>query len=164
MTILGKYWLEKPKEIAILPSLPPVYKAGTVEHSQVSASENYSIFNGIFDPLTYGMYLLGEDPKNNFGKIIFGSKPSNHLISNLDFELKQKEDLLLLVLGEKEFPIFCLHVHSKNERIFQSSLRKKEIARSILLATNSKVKFSISTFSHLAINALRRRLRGLKNA
>jgi hypothetical protein len=157
MTLLGKYYAEYPNKVTVLPSIPPGTSEGGANNDLLNASKNYHTFLGLFDPLTYGLHILGEDPKNNCGKIIFGSKPKLHLISNLDLDFKIKDNSLYLNYQSQEFLIHCLHIHSKNNRVFDPRRSTSELQKSIIFAKEHKIKFSYVTFLGLMVRALLRR-------
>lgn len=163
MTLLGKYWQEFPERVEILPSIPafPDF-IGLAEEQRAmnAASKNVLVFGGLFDPLTYGMHLLGEDPQNNFARTIFGKKPEAHLISKFPLEFQQHGSALYLIFNGNPVELFCLHVHSKNLRIFDLYKYKNEIADGIRFARNSKSKISIRVFLKLVRKWVTRRLRG----
>jgi hypothetical protein len=163
MTLLGSYYAQYPDKVTILPSIPPVAKQLDAKNKLYDASKNYHDFEGLFDPLTYGLYLLGEDPKNNYGKIIFGSKPKLHLISSLDLDFKVELNSLYLKFNSQEYPIYCLHIHSKNLKVFNSKTSTFELEKSIIFAKKNRIKFSFAAFFYLIIRAAQRRVLGEKN-
>lgn len=80
-------------------------------------NENYDTFNSIFDPSTYGIYLLGHDVFHTGGKIILYKKnkwgcitPDNRIKWLIDDGLKKP----FIVENEKKILINNLHVHSKD--------------------------------------------------
>jgi hypothetical protein len=163
MTLLGSYYAQNPDKVTILPSIPPVLNQSGMKNNLHDPSKNYHVFEGLFDPLTYGLHMLGEDPKNNFGKIIFGSKPKLHLISSLDLDFKVEFNFLYLKFNSQEYPIYCLHIHSKNLRMFDSKKSTLELEKSIAFAKENRIKFSFAAFFYLIVRAAQRRFLGEKN-
>ncbi len=163
MTLLGKYWTLNPERVEILPSLPAGLASAKEKSAIRAASANLKMFNGLFDPLSYGMYLLGADPSNNYARTIYGEKPQAHLTSSLPLKFEQRKNSLFLVFEEAAYEIFCLHVHSKNIRIFDLKRFNKEIARGIICAEKSTRKISFRIFFKLSRKWLVARLRGRVN-
>ncbi len=163
MTLLGKYWILNPERVEILPSLPEGLASATENSAIRAASANLRAFKGLFDPLSYGMYLLGADPSNNYARTIFGEKPEAHLISSLPLKFEQRKNSLFLVFEEAAYEIFCLHVHSKNIRIFDLQRFNHEIAKGIICAEKSTKKISFRIFFRLLRKWLVTRLRGRDN-
>lgn len=157
MTLLGKYWAKFPEKVSILPSVTNTQLLSRVTVAQSASMKNLDYFQGIFDPLTYGMHLLGEDPMNSRGLIKFGKKPENHLISSMNLKFELRGDSLFLIQGNICHEIFCLHVHSKNLKMFESGKFTQELKQGIRLASISGTKFSLTAFMKLFKNFLHRR-------
>lgn len=158
MTLLGGYYEQYPDKVTILPSMPPITNQLDADNKLYDASKNYHDFEGLFDPLTYGLHLLGEDPKNNYGKIFFGSKPKLHLISSLDLDFKVEFNSLYLKSNCREYPIHCLHIHSKNLKVFNPKTSTVELEKSIIFAKEGRIKFSFVAFFYLILRAAQRRV------
>lgn len=164
MTLLGKYWIKNPNSVEILPSIPVLENLEENEIAASAASENLKTFKGLFDPLTYGMHLLGEDPLNSRGRVVFGKKPKDHLISQLALKFELRNGSLYLVQEQGLVEIFCLHVHSKNLKMFNTDIYGREIQEGIALASGTKVKISPRAFFHLGRKSILRRIKGKRNA
>jgi hypothetical protein len=149
MTLLGKYWEKYPENVEILPSIPKQAITEFDQHASKAAFGGPQSFAGVFDPLTYGMYLLGEDPMNNYGRTIFGRKPQTHLISKIQLSFEQRAGKLYLMLNGEAVEIFCLHVHSKNLLMFNSRTYQREIEQGIRFAHSASSKFSLRAFFKL---------------
>lgn len=157
MTLLGKYWESYPEKVNILPSIARQESIDERNRAVLAASEKFDYFQGLFDPLTYGMHLLGEDPMNARGWIKFGKKPYNHLISELNLRFELNDDSLFLIQKGNRYEIFCLHVHSKNLRMFRGKSFSREIHRGIKLASREGSRFIPRVFLRLAGKSLVRR-------
>lgn len=93
-------------------------------HKLKDKTERIDLREGFFDPAQIGMWLTGEDPRNHLGM--------NVIHSNELFELGESEinpaELLYSIDSEHnlwakntsgtEFPIWSLHIHSKNKKLF----------------------------------------------
>lgn len=112
MTCLSRYYENNKNKIQLL----PIYW----EDKSISneAYMNYGIYGeSIFDAAAIGIYLLGEDPIHNNGKVVCGKK---HVHSEIDYTKnniiwKKVNNLKkpYIVNGEKLILINNLHVHSK---------------------------------------------------
>lgn len=116
--------------VTLLPSFPigiPLNHEGLLV---ASSKKSYSMFEGIFDGATVGMFLTGIDPIHHFGFRKMFSMPSDHLFDGhlLDFCLRDK-DLLELSFGETSYPVYSLHIQSKDLRIFQNSKRGRRLQK-----------------------------------
>lgn len=124
MRILGEIAKEKKMEIAILPTNP-----------ESNSSHEYGNFsNYLFDPLSYGIYFLGEDPKNHQGIRKYGQTYENHLINpnNLKVYFNEANQIEISSLGSfKEFTLVNLHNHSKDIRLFRKKSSHKLLKRKI---------------------------------
>lgn len=87
-------------------------------------SNQYDKFNGIFDGAAIGQYLGGVDPKNQGGDTRgFVNETTMIQYDKYKFIWKKLENLYYpyLIDGNKEIPIFNLHIHCKNLIIFLSN-------------------------------------------
>ena len=92
-------------------------------------SKNFSIFNGIFDAAAIGMWLTGQDPKNSYGstKVMSLSNINNgdSAIDPSKGAYKIKNSNLFLDIEDSEIPIWNLHIHSKNLKLFGLNWEKE---------------------------------------
>lgn len=85
-------------------------------------SKNFSLFDGIFDPAAYGMWLSGSDPKNYHGRqILFDTEEivkGGTFVdpSQLRYVLSES-DQLFCVSKYESVRIWSLHIHSKDLRL-----------------------------------------------
>lgn len=129
MQLLADFAREK-SIVTILPSFPKGIPLGQEGSLVFASQESHSLFPGIFDGATLGIFLTGVDPIHNFGFRKMFSKPSDHLFDGqlLDFLLKE-DDQLEIDLGHSSYPIYSLHIHSKDLRFFQNSERKRRFQK-----------------------------------
>lgn len=103
MEILGKL-LESHEKVFQLPSLDGL--------SDFPSKSPY-----IFDGAVIGMYLFGQDPRNNFGLIKRFKKSNTKIESKVEtFELKN--NLLFAKRGAISKSVVTLHLHSKETSMF----------------------------------------------
>lgn len=107
---------------------------------------SYSLLNsknGFYDGAAIGMWLCGQDPRNNRGRL---KKHVELLESNIkpatfEFDLNS-EGNLSVIRDMKKTHIFNLHIHSKELDSFGENWHKK-LADNVSLAQNKSIK---STF------------------
>lgn len=145
MTLLGEYLEDNPDSVIALPTAPDEssFKDFTPQELAIRSSSSYNYFEGVFDPLTYGMHLFGIDAKNNRGILKLYSDTPIHIldIRKLDFETLKEE-----VIGKnnlQRFSIYNLHIHSKNRRIFRNTSSQREMNKLISM----RKKYEISQLS-----------------
>ena len=134
MTILGKFSIEKPRVTYVLPSVLSNNQNTKNNLSEVSDdAESQGVkFDGLFDPLTYGLYLLGIDARNSRGYKILFSRPSAHIVPAETYNYSFEEDILHVESRRKEkLPLYCLHVHSKDRSIFNNRHRASTLIKRI---------------------------------
>jgi hypothetical protein len=133
MTLLGSYCENHPDRVFVLPSgkNSTYFKDFTPNYISTEGSSHASYFGGVFDALTYGMHLFGVDAKNNRGILkLFGDVPIHVVgIRTLDFQLIDHE--LYVSKGSELTPIFNLHIHSKNLKVFRNKSSEGEIKKLI---------------------------------
>lgn len=118
MRILGEIALEKKMEVTFLPTNP----------ESNSSHENGNFSNYLFDPLSYGIYFLGEDPKNHRGVRKYGQTYENHLLkpSALKIYFNEANQIKISSLESfKDFTLVNLHNHSKDLRVFKTNSSQK---------------------------------------
>ena len=161
MTILGKLYKENSIKCLILPSLPPnsqgINPRTKPEIEQlITAGVNY--FGGVFDAVTYGLYLMGEDPRNHRGQLIRFRRQESHLVhcDKLEFESEQNS---LNIVKEKSTPLFNVHIHSKLEvawrESFMNGVLRDNITDSRLGVSNTRI-FALTFI--LAVKSIIRRI------
>lgn len=161
MTVLSLLSNKNDNTYLILPSAPTsTEKFFNVKNrssftSKKSVSENYNVFKGIFDPAPIGMWLTGQDPRNKFG---FSMIMSRNIIDSGDSYIDPslgtyaftKSGMLRVIIDHVEYPLWNLHVHSKNLELFG-----KEWISSLSYFVNKSVsRKKYSKFSFHVLNSL----------
>jgi hypothetical protein len=160
MTILGQYIKNYPERVTTLPVKSPLQNHDDTEEHLFTS--NFQLFNGIFDALPYGMFLLGSDPRNARGwsfRYKF-RKEQGILPRDIAFNFDEKTNLVLDTQG-KSFTLYNLHNHSKKLDIWNSNgcsylsrvTAKQRMTKKVLKS------FHLFVFLNLVIQAVRRRLK-----
>ena len=80
---------------------------------------------GVFDPAQIGMWIAGLDPRNTFGFTRYQDKSfivngdSEIDPSRIQFSMDQNKHLFGDMNNELKVPIWSLHIHSKNLKLFE---------------------------------------------
>ena len=83
-----------------------------------SESKALSRFGGVFDPLAFGLWYFGQDPKNSFGLSKRYVDDESHFVSPADAGLSLVGNSLKLT---DETKVFSLHLHNKKLSLFGMS-------------------------------------------
>lgn len=111
----------------IIPNLPAGnILANNLNHLTLSAPQaNCVQTNGVFDSAQIGMWLLGMDPRNTYGVLRIhdrgildgGEAPIDP--SRMSYSIDGIGELNAIFEDGKTYPIFSLHVHSKDLQLFK---------------------------------------------
>jgi len=117
--------------------------------------------NYIFDAATFGMYLTGQDPRNSKGFVRTYFDVDDHVVkpSEIVFNFNEKKEAVVRI-GNKNYILANLHVHSKQSKYFSKNRSEKLIRRAITDEyKHQKKTFSFEIWSGMVINYLVRRIR-----
>lgn len=117
--------------------------------------------NHIFDAATFGMYLTGQDPRNSKGFVRTYFDVDDHAVkpSKIIFNYNEKKEAVVR-LGDKNYTLANLHVHSKQSKYFSKNRSEKLIRMAIVDEyKHQKMTFSFEIWSGMVINYLARRIR-----
>ena len=128
MSALRAIRRDYPAECHIIPNLPVGNTLATNPKyfSSKSSHINFERTNGLFDSAQIGMWLLGMDPQNTYGvlrihdRAILDSGEAPLDPSRLNYSINNDGGLDAILEDGKTYPIFSLHVHSKELKIFKS--------------------------------------------
>jgi hypothetical protein len=131
MLILSEISHAHPNNFKILPSIDDVSSNIVNSHNVSSVEEikqmheNFPLFEGLFDGAAFGMWLTGQDPRNHRGytKILSDSNISNgdSLIDPSNVRYRFTDKNLFIDTNELQIPIWNLHIHSKNLKLFDTN-------------------------------------------
>jgi hypothetical protein len=123
MTNLGKADLER------LPIFPDNWTLGSSPYDAATTAitETFPEYSYIFDAAAIGQFLGGVDPRNQPGDTR-GFVNETCLIKYNHFSFVWKHGRPFLNISGHLFPIFNLHIHSKNLKMFKTHPRAKILA------------------------------------
>lgn len=140
MKFLREFRLKNPNEVLLAPSLSLEIATHLISNYEMDLkvglelSSTSKIFGGIFDPAAIGMWLTGSDPHNYYGsrkvfdtgEILNGGTFINPGIYK--YRLSDTGELFVSI-NNLESRVWCLHIHSKDLRLFGNSAgtRLKEL-------------------------------------
>jgi hypothetical protein len=118
---------------------------------------------GIFDGAVIGMFVTGQDPRNNFGITKYlDAKLLDHSESFLDltdtkFTLSEGRFFMEKANSHKKIEVFNLHIHSKNKKLFMRNYQNtlSRMARKASLQKPYK-RFKVSAFVFLLKEKIKR--------
>jgi hypothetical protein len=121
-------------------------------------------FGGVFDGFDLGRYLFGDDPRNKrgFSTLRHNDTRTYLNVRNLDLVMRDERDFPFLTNITSDFyvPVFSLHVHSKNLKLFEIKKSKKLIKNYVLNSKKEpKTIFVFSVFVKSAVKSLKQRIK-----
>ena len=123
-------------------------KVGSIFLDKIADSSFFEL--GVFDGAPIGMWLLGHDPRNNYGaSIVHDLSPivsGDSIIdpSCVDYEIDNHGNLNIVSrLTQKKTKLWCLHVHTKSLKLF-SPTWERELREYVELARNPSEIFRFS--------------------
>jgi len=143
MQMLGLLSSEREDSVSVLPTITPSrewVEETTVDSLLVKMSSNYSHFGGIFDAATIGQYLTGLDSRNYRGQRRIFTIPADHTLdpSKMRFQLFGDQLMVADGFNNVEIPVHCLHVHSKDLRVFTTRERTALLEERMRLHSGSE--------------------------
>jgi hypothetical protein len=117
MFALKSFAVNNPKKHYYLPSYHSETKSNIEQISKFNVVPT-KIFDGIFDPIAYGIWNFGVDPKNLFGIRRRYFIDSSHFVDASKVRLLYTESKLMDSSGTE---LYNLHIHSKNISLFQKN-------------------------------------------
>lgn len=117
--------------------------------------------NGVFDSAANGIWLTGQSVENNFGvlRLHHRNLESSAEIdpSDLEFTGDSNSNIFITYNGKIK-PLYSLHIHSKNEKLFGPSW-ERELSKYIQMSKNRTIinRFKLRKFINLILINYRRR-------
>jgi len=115
----------------------------------------------IFDAATFGIYLTGGDPRNRRGWVEFFRNVEDHeaIPSKYVYSFNANK-ILIAQIGNEEFELQNLHIHSKNIKYFEKSWPSSKLISQIKRSSlGPHFEFSVSAFFSLTYGFISRRFR-----
>lgn len=163
MTILGKVHTESLLETMVLPSLPIDYDQALIYADELTTyeiSRHSEYFGGVFDPLTLGLFLTGEDPKNHRGFVRMYRNNPFHNFGVGSNELSIGKTGLPRFGVDSHTPVFSIHNHAKENELFTASKYLRYLQSQIMNSMNGPhTVFKGNVFLSQLWNSLKRRVK-----
>lgn len=169
MTALNQIRISNPERINVLPSFSTELTLEALEHSErmeslsLELSEDADLFNGIFDPAAFGMWLTGSDPRNYYGKqILFDTgeilRGGTYLNPSKLVYVFTEPDRLFCFSSNGQARIWSLHIHSKDTRLLGPKWQER-LAQVVECSASYQVisEFSLKSLFKLAASNARDR-------
>lgn len=105
----------------LIKNFPIFVKNDTLTNEQKFVCENYEKFTFIFDAAAIGQYLGGVDPRNHSGNTVgFINETCVIKYNNYKIWFENDNDMKkpFIEIDNNKTPIFNLHIHSKNLKMF----------------------------------------------
>ena len=167
MRILGHVQKSNLMEYQVLPTLP---RMDNVDEKSVKnkCSELYNYFGGCFDALPYGMFLLGDDPRNSRARSVLFRYRKEQIMPRpiRSFYFDESKEALNVEISNKTFRLFNLHVHSKDPKIWGTT-SFSHIQKYLDLHRRAKgeiTRFIPTTFIYLCFAFIRKKMNWVKKA
>lgn len=165
MHVLGEITKKDSYYFQLLPTSPPLKKAlSSASKSHLDRVYKSSLlFKGFFDGRDLGMYLFGDDPRNKRGFSFVRKFDTRFYLdaSELSFILNNDRDFPYMFDPFKNtyIPIFTLHIHSKNLKLFNLASSQKVIRKAIRDSKKGpETKFYPTILFRNLTHSVRRRL------
>jgi hypothetical protein len=141
MYILGSKELAQRVEVTYLPTA-----FGGANHFQNWVSQidrdnlctDISKFGGIFDGMSWGQFLAGEDPRNHYGMRKLYRNQTAHSVAINSFKFFFSNNQLYAGSESKIYKIYSLHIHSKDKRLFTSKNDYAVLKNRVLNSANGE--------------------------
>ena len=134
MDILGSSLLPERVPVTYLPTafggenhfqdwVPPI--------GRESLTSGVEKFQGIFDAMTWGQYLTGEDPRNNYGKKRIYGVQTHHSVAVDTYRTGFLNGEIIISCECGSYPLYSIHVHSKDLQLFKEVKVQKLLKRRV---------------------------------
>ena len=160
MTILGKIANSKEYLSSKLRVLPKELQGTMKNTNYPSHFSSAAPFPGVFDAISHGQFLLGVDPRNFRGVRKVFAVQASHAVNptEITYQIRGENELCILREG-KFWPIYNLHNHAKDLRLYSSSKRLKLLTRRIgQMKSGERSEFLLPFFLKALFGALKRRM------
>jgi hypothetical protein len=167
MTILGKIANSDEYLSSKLRVLPKELQDSLKATNYPSFFSSAAPIPGVFDAISHGQFLLGVDPRNFRGiRKVFAAQAS-HAVNPAEiiYQVKSKNELCISQRGDS-WPIYNLHNHAKDLRLYSENKRLKLLTTRIgQIQSGERNEFLLPFFLKALFGALKRRFaRVFRNA
>jgi len=118
MGLGSKFFFQNKDTCKFLPSIPSINENMPEEDTNI-ISDQIQQFGGVFDPAQYGQWLGGIDPRNGeSAPFIFSNIAAIIQANRFEYDISKHTNGYMRYYIKYEntinYPIFLLHIHSKN--------------------------------------------------
>ena len=141
MLVLRSLHDRHPGSVQVLPTGPDALDAFNGNQNDKTVNnirESLKLVGGIVDGLDIGYFLFGEDPRNHRGKRILRSRLPEYYLNPkfLKFSYSDSRKFINVTTPSGEIPIYSMHIHSKDLRLFDSILGQRVMKRAVRNSTD----------------------------
>jgi hypothetical protein len=137
MTRLANFFIKNPEVVNVLPTATTEVRRNFFNDDLQlleTVSGNEGAYAGIFDALTIGQFLTGQDPRNGRGMMRIGANSRGFYPLQPAFLFRHVgSDLFVTACnGRRSVPVYNIHVHSKDLAYFSEESRNQALEKRIL--------------------------------
>lgn len=141
MLVLRSLHDKQPDSVQVLPTGPDALDAFNENPNDKTVNnirESFKLVGGIVDGLDIGYFLFGEDPRNHRGKRILRSLLPGYYLNPkfLKFSYSEIRKFVNVTTPSGEIPVYSMHIHSKDLRLFDSILSQRVMKRAVKNSSN----------------------------
>jgi hypothetical protein len=147
MDILGSIYKDFQNEVSLLPSGLrdlDTYNSFVIDSEAKLFSSRIDYFGGIFDGMTWGQYLTGEDPRNYYGRRPIYHFQDHHSVNPtcVKFTMTYPGHLMIESAHER-VKLYCLHIHSKDLNMFSTANKYSQLEKRVKYSVNKIEIFEV---------------------
>jgi hypothetical protein len=149
------------------PDAPDSFNGIKNDETVHNIRESLKLVGGIIDGLDIGYFLFGEDPRNHRGKRFLRTILPEYYLNPrfLKFSYSHSRKFINISTSSGEIPIYSLHIHSKDLRLFDLDLCQKVMKRAVKKSTEPiAFDFLPGTFLSSISISLYRKFRMIRGA
>ena len=136
MLILRSLYDRHPGIVQVLPTGPDAldsFNNAQNDETVNNIRESLRLVGGIIDGLDIGYFLFGEDPRNHRGKRFLRTVLPEYYLNPkfLKFSYSDSRKFISVITPSGEIPIYSMHIHSKDLRLFDLRLGQRVMERAV---------------------------------
>jgi hypothetical protein len=147
MDILGSKELLETGKVTYLPSSTDTdsnFESWVPPLTRQQMSSQAIDFGGLFDGMTWGQFLTGEDPRNHYGFRPIYRIQKHHSVKMQQFTFKLENGCLIVEdKGGQIAALHSLHIHSKDRRYFRSDASVNLLSKRVREVGSPKLEYQL---------------------